>query len=108
MLQKFPCLKIGIKIEAKSYRPIFLLPLISKAIGKSIHHQMRDYIQINELFYNYQSGFGATHCTNTYLSQLTDMILNGAENEKHTGMILFHLQKAFDTLDQKILLGKIK
>ena len=31
------------------------------------------------------------------------MILNGAENEKHTGMILINLQKAFDTLDHAIL-----
>ena len=95
-------------MKLKAIGLFFLLPLISKAIEKSIHHQMRDYLQINELLYNYQSGFGANHCTDTYLSQLTDMILNGAENEKHTGMILFHLQKAFDTLDQKILLGKIK
>ena len=31
------------------------------------------------------------------------MTLNGAENELHTGMILIDLQKAFDTLDHKIL-----
>ena len=41
------------------------------------------------------------------MSQLTDKILNGAENGKHTGMILIDLQKALDTLDHKILLGKM-
>ena len=32
-----------------------------------------------------------------YLSQLTDMILIGAENGKHTGIISIDLQRAFDT-----------
>ena len=36
------------------------------------------------------------------------MILNGAENGKHTGMILIDLQKAFHTLDHKLLLDKMK
>ena len=36
------------------------------------------------------------------------MILNNAENGKHTGMMLIDLQKTFDTLDHKILLGKMK
>ena len=34
---------------------------------------------------------------------LTDMVLNSAENEIHTGMILIDLQNPFDTLDHKIL-----
>ena len=37
-----------------------------------------------------------------------DIILNGPENGKHTGMILIDLQKAFDALDHKILLYKMK
>ena len=37
-----------------------------------------------------------------------NMILNGAENGKHTGMILIDLQKAFDTIDHKTLLNKMK
>lgn len=40
-------------------------------------------------------------------SQLTVMILNGAGNEKQTGMIFINLQKAFDALDHIILLDKM-
>ena len=60
------------------------------------------------MLYIYQSGFRANHSTDTCLSQLTDMILNGADNGKHTSMILIDLQKAFDTLDHTILLEKMK
>ena len=35
-----PLFKKGIKTETKNYRPISLLPLISKVIEKSIHGQM--------------------------------------------------------------------
>ena len=67
-------------------------------IEKSIHDQTQDYIQRNEF-----NGFRANHSTDTCLSRLTDMILNGAKNGKYTGMILIDLQKAFDALDHKIL-----
>ena len=75
---------------------------------KSIHEQTQDYLQRNELLYSYQSGFRANHTTDTCLSQLTGIILNGAENGKHTGMILIDLQRAFYFLDHKILLNKMK
>ena len=79
-----PLFRKGIKTEAKNYRPICLLPLISKVIEKSIHDQTQDYLQRNELLYSYQSSFRANHSTDTCLSQLTDTILIGAENGKHT------------------------
>ena len=103
-----PLFKKGTKTEAKNYRPISLLPLISKVIEKSIYDQTQDYLQRNKLLYSYQSVFGANHSTDTCLSQLTDMILNGAQNGKHAGMILINLQKAFDTLDHKFFLDKMK
>ena len=85
--------KKGFQTEAKNYIPISLLPLISKAIEQSIHNQTQDYLQRNELC---QSGFRAGHLTGTCLSQLTDMILNIAENGKHAGVVLIYLKKAFD------------
>ena len=39
---------------------------------------------------------------------LTDRILNGTENEKHQWYDFNRLQKAFDTLDHKVLLNKMK
>ena len=100
--------KKGIKTKAKNYRPISLLLLILKVIEKSIHQQTQDYLQGNELLYSYQSGFRANRSTDTCLSQLTGIILNGAENGKHASMILIDLQRAFYFLDHKILLNKMK
>ena len=49
--------------------------------------------------------------TNQVLEQIIPQIclsLDGTENGKHAGMILIDLQKAFDTLDHKILMDKMK
>ena len=72
-------------------------------LEKSIQNQTQNYSQRNVLLYLYQLGFRANHSTHKCLSRLTNMILNSAENRKHTGMLLSDLQKAFDTLDHKIL-----
>ena len=68
-----PLLKKGSKPEAKNYRPISLLPLISKVIGKTIHDQTQLYLQRNKLLYSYQSDFTTNHSRNKCLSQLTDV-----------------------------------
>ena len=60
------------------------------------------------MLYIYQSGFRTNHSTDRCLSRLTGMISNGSDNEKHNGMILIDLQKAFETLDCKTLLEKMK
>ena len=93
-----PLIKKGIMTEAKNYRPISLFLLISKVIEKSIHDQTQDYLQRNGLLYIYQSDFRENYSTDTCLSWLTVMILNGAENGEHTGIILINFQKDFGTL----------
>ena len=44
----------------------------------------------------YQSGLRANHFTDTCLSWLKGIILNGAGNEKDSGMMVINLQKAKD------------
>ena len=102
-----PLYKKGPKTEPKNYRPISLLPLISKIIEKVIHNQTQEYLDKYEVLYRYQSGFRVNHSTNTSLSYLNDKILKGLDKGSLTGMILIDLQKAFDTIDHEILLKKM-
>ena len=59
-----PLFKKGPTTEAKNYRPISLLPLVSKIIEKVIHDQTQKYLDENKIIYKYQSGFRPNHSTN--------------------------------------------
>ena len=93
--------------EASNYRPITLLPLISKVIKKVIHDQTSAFFNSRNLLCNYQSGFRKNHSTDYCLFFLNDKILKGFIQGLMTGMILIDLQKAFDTIDHNILLQKL-
>ena len=101
-----PLYKKGSKTDPKNYRPISLLPIVSKIIEKIIHDQTMEYLTDNKILYRYQSGFRKNHSTDTCLSYLTDKILTGFDSGLLTGMILIDLQKAFDTINHDILLKK--
>ena len=98
----------GSKVETKNYRPISLLPLVSKLFEKVIHTQTQIFLDENHILYKFQSGFRQKHSTDTSLSYLNDKILQGFDKGHFTGMILIDLQKAFDTIDHTIFLKKLK
>ena len=95
-------------MDSSNYRPISLLPLISKIFEKIVHDQMIDYLAQYNILYKYQPGFRTKHSTDLCLSYLNGKILKGFENGFFTSMILIHLQKAFDTINHNILLEKLK
>ena len=103
-----PLYKKGCRTDPKNYRPISLLPIVSKVIEKVVHQQLQEYLDNNEILYKFQSGFRSNHSTDTCLSYLSDKILSGFDGGLLTGVIAIDLQKAFDTIDHKILLNKMK
>ena len=102
-----PQYKKGSRTEPKNFRPISLLPLLSKLIEKTIHDQVQNYCNKNNIFFAFQSGFRGKHSTDTCLTYLHDKILKGFDEGLLTGMIAIDLQKAFDTIDHEILLSKM-
>ena len=102
-----PLYKKGTKTDPKNFRPISLLPIVSKIIEKVMHDQTMNYLTENSILYRHQSGFRKNHSTDTSLAYLTDKILTGFDSGLLTGMILIDLQKAFDTINHDILLKKM-
>ena len=86
-----PIFKKGARTDPKNYRPISLLPLVSKIIEKSIHFQIEDYLNKKKLVYMYHSGFRTNHSAGLCLAQLIDFVATGMDKQMHTGVILLDL-----------------
>ena len=63
-----PIFKKGSRMDPFNYRPISLLPLISKIFEEIVHDQMIDYLAQDNILYKYQSGFRTKHLTDLCLS----------------------------------------
>ena len=69
-----PLYKKGLKTDPENFRPILLLPLISKIIEQIIHDQTMNILSVNNVLYKYHSGFGKFHSTCTCLWYIRGMM----------------------------------
>ena len=92
MLNLKPVFKKGARTDLKNYRPISLLPLVSKIIEKSIHFQIEDYLNKKKLIYAYQSGFRTNY--SSCLAKMIGFVAAGMVKQMHISMILVDLQKS--------------
>ena len=87
-----------------NYRPISLLPSISKVFERIFYNQLYSYLTTNGILFKSQYGFRKLHSTETAAIELTDTLLQNLDNGDITIAIFLDLSKAFDTLDHAILL----
>jgi hypothetical protein len=91
----------------ENYRPISILPSVSKVFERVIYNQIYKYFTDLNLFYKNQHGFRAYHSTEFAALQLLDKIIFEMDNNRLPINIYMDLSKAFDTLDHTILLTKL-
>jgi len=102
-----PIHKGGSTSDINNYRPISVLPIISKIFEKLIFNQLYDYLTTNNLLHSDQSGFRPHHSTATCLLKQVDDWLKNMDEGKINGIIQIDLKKAFDTVDHEILVHKL-
>ena len=90
-----------------NYRPISLLPSISKVFEKIVYKQVYDYFLTHKLIYNSQYGFRHLHSTELAALELSDRLMQNLDKGKIPIAVYLDLSKAFDTLDHYILLEKL-
>ena len=91
-----------------NYRPISLLPTISRIFEKDIHDQLYEYFVKYNLLTEQQYGFPKQHSTEYASVSLIDHISKEMENGKIPTNVCIDLTKAFDTLTFDVLLFKLK
>lgn len=102
-----PLFKKGSKQDPSNYRPISILPTLSKILEKAVHSQFYSYLSENNLLSLNQFGFRFKSSTVTAAAKFTDQILHGMDDGLITGVAFLDLTKAFDTVNHSILLRKI-
>jgi retron-type reverse transcriptase len=82
-----------------NYRPISILPIISKVFEKEIFTQLYKNVNENCHISKFQSGFRPGHSAITALIQMCDNWYEKMDNGKLTGVVFLDIRKAFDSID---------
>ncbi|KAJ4438058.1 hypothetical protein ANN_13997 [Periplaneta americana] len=88
-----PLPKVKVPTDPNDYRPISILPAISKALERIVHRQITNYMNEHKLFDKYQSGFRAGHNTSTALLKVTEDIREAIDSNKVIILTLLDLSK---------------
>ena len=90
-----------------NFRPISILPILSKVLERVAFNQLYYYLNSNGLINVYQSGFRPLHSTETALLNTTDDWLGEFDKGNVVIAVMLDLKGAFDTIDHEILTNKL-
>lgn len=103
-----PTYKSGDTDEITNYRPISLLPILSKILEKIVANQLMEYLETNYLLSKTQHGFRSNLSTETALIKVTNKIYENMDRNKISLLTLCDLSKAFDSVNHETLLQKLR
>ena len=107
MARVWPVPKIDNPVNEKDFRPISILPVLSKIYEKVILKQQSDYIEITSIYNSTQSGFRKGHSTQTILLKFRDDIEKALNKNEITMSVFIDYSKAFDTIQHETLIKKL-
>ena len=102
-----PVPKIVNPIKEKDFRPISILPVLSKVYEKLMLHQLNDYIEKSSVYNSTQSGFRKGHSTQSLLLKFRDDIQKALNRNEITMSVMIDYSKTFDTIDHESLIRKL-
>ena len=101
-----PTYKKGDKTDKSNYRPISILPNISKIYEKCMLNQINTYF--NKIFSKFQLGFRKGCSTQHCLLAMVEKWKNALDKGEYAGALLTDLSKAFDCLPHDLLIAKLE
>ena len=94
--------------ETSSYRPISLLPTLSKLFEKLLTNRLLPILEDLKALPDRQFGFRKEHSTIEQIYRITHNISQTLEKKKYCSAVFLDIQQAFDKVWHEVLLYKLK
>jgi len=90
----------------KNYRPVSLIPIVSKLFERDMYNQILSYIEkfLSPYLFGYRKGYSTEQC----LTVMLETWKNALDAKSEAGAILTDLSKAFDCLNHDLLIAKLE
>lgn len=96
------------KTQVKSYRPISLLPILSKLFEKLLLEKIQPHLNQNNTIPQHQFGFRHKHSTIEQVHRITNCIKKALDERKYCTGVFLDIAQAFDKVWHDGLISKIK
>ena len=98
-----PIFEAGASYKITNYRPISVISFFSKVFEKIIYNHLIDFMDHNDILYVYQFSARKGHSTQQAIITFVNKIISCLDNCYLVIGVFLDLEKAFDTVDHKIL-----
>ena len=99
--------KSGDAAVASNYRPVSLLPILSKVLERVVQQRLVEHIKDHNLLPQEQFAYRKAHSTEDALVYASDRYLAARDKGLHTGVVLVDLSKAFDKVHHETLIADL-
>ena len=100
--------KGGSKLKILNYRPVSILPILSKVFEKIVQIRLVKYMEQEKIIFPKQYGFQKNKSTTLAVLDLYAKLINALDKGEYACSVFLDFAKAFDTVNHKILLKKLE
>ncbi|XP_044584936.1 uncharacterized protein LOC123265304 [Cotesia glomerata] len=103
-----PIQKVKDSIKVEELRPINVLPVYEQILEEVVKLQLLNYVNSNDILFDEQSGFRVNYSCETALQHSFIEWRKNLDDGLLTGVVFIDFAKAFETINRKLLLHKLK
>ena len=107
-IKVIPLHKKGDILDPKNYRPVAIIPILSKVLERVMFNQIIKYLSENNLIHPNHHSYRQHHNTTTALIQMYDTWITAVDAGETVGVCLLDMSAAFDLVDHDLLLRKLR
>ena len=107
MARVTPIFKSGEQDLVINYRPISILPALSKIVERHVFLSLSSWFNKYNLLFSSQSSYRKHHSCITAMVNLVDQLIANMDDKLISSLLMIDLSKAFDTINRELLITKL-